>query len=219
VTWIAYSYTICLVSTVERVQEFVTGQMLSGELRPGSWVRQDELAEQLDVSKIPVREALQRLAAVGLLRFEPNRGVTMPTLSVDDAEEHFELRRAVEPRLLARAVPRLTIADLAQAEMALDIDGTGHTEANWRFHRALYAASGWQRGLDIVASLNIAVAPYVLLYTAGLGGGDTSDDQHRRILEACRSGDADQAIDLLRVHLDDAEQALRSYLAREEDAT
>jgi DNA-binding GntR family transcriptional regulator len=193
--------------------------MLRGALQPGSWLRQDELAERLDVSKIPVREALQRLAAIGLLRFEPNRGVTVPRLSVDDAEEHFELRRAVEPRLLARAIPRLTIADLAAAEMALHVDGTGHTEANWRFHRALYAASGWARGLDIVATLNIAVAPYVLLYTEGLGGADVSDAQHLAILQACRTGDVDAALALLQTHLDDAERSLRSYLARHEAAT
>ena len=133
------------MSTAERVQEFVTAELLRGALQPGTWVRQDELAERLQVSKIPVREALQRLAALGLVRFESNRGVTVPKLTVDDAEEQFELRRAVEPRLLARAIPRLTIADLAEAEMALDVDGTGTTEANWRFHRALYAPAGWQR--------------------------------------------------------------------------
>lgn len=207
------------MSTADRVQEFVTAEMLRGALQPGTWLRQDELAERLAVSKIPVREALQRLAAIGLLRFEPNRGVTVPRLSVADAEEHFELRRAVEPRLLTRAIPRLTIADLAEAEMALDVDGTGHTEANWRFHRALYAASGWGRGLDIVETLNIAVAPYVLLYTAGLGGADVSDTQHRSLLEACRAGDVDTALALLLTHLDDAERSLRSYLAQEEAAT
>ena len=207
------------MSTAERVQDFVTSEMLKGALQPGTWLRQDELAVRLDVSKIPVREALQRLAAIGLLRFEPNRGVTVPRLSVDDAEEHFALRRAVEPRLLARAIPRLTIADLAEAEMASGVVGTNHTEANWRFHRALYAASGWARGLDIVKTLNIAVAPYVLLYTQRLGGADVSDEQHLALLEACRAGDVDVALAVLRTHLDDAERSLCRYLAGEEAAT
>ncbi len=74
------------MSTAERVQEFVTAELLRGALPPGTWVRQDELAERLEVSKIPVREALQRLAALGLVRFESNRGVTVPKLTVDDAE-------------------------------------------------------------------------------------------------------------------------------------
>ena len=207
------------MSTAERVQEFVTAELLRGALQPGTWVRQDELAERLEVSKIPVREALQRLAALGLVRFESNRGVTVPKLTVTDAEEQFELRRAVEPRLLARAVPRLTIADLAEAEMALGVDGTGTTEANWRFHRALYAPAGWQRGLGIVATLHVAVAPYVLLYTRGLGGGEPSDVQHAAILEACRAGDVETALALLHTHLDEAEHSLRGYLALEEAPT
>ena len=207
------------MSTAERVQDFVTTELLRGAIQPGTWVRQDELAERLQVSKIPVREALQRLAALGLVRFESNRGVTVPKLTVDDAEEQFELRRAVEPRLLARAIPRLTIADLAAAEMALDVDGAETTEANWRFHRALYAPAGWQRGLGIVATLHVAVAPYVLLYTRGLGGGETSDAQHVSILEACRSGDVDTALTVLHSHLEEAEQSLRRYLALEEATT
>lgn len=207
------------MSTVERVQEFVTGELLRGALPPGTWVRQDELAERLDVSKIPVREALQRLAALGLVRFEPNRGVTVPRLTVDDAEEHFALRRAIEPRLLARAIPRLTIAHLAAAEMALQVDGSAHSDANWRFHRALYSAAGWERGLGIVASLHVAVAPYVQLYTHGLGGADLSDAQHHDILTSCRDGDVDGAMTDLRAHLDDAERALQNYLALQESTS
>ena len=203
-----------LVSTAERVQQLVTDRMRRGELAPGSWIRQDELAEQLAVSKIPVREALQRLAALGLVRFEANRGVLVPHLSAADAEEQFELRRAVEPRLLTRAIPRMTIVDLAEAELALHLDDVGVTEANWRFHRALYAPSGWLRGLGIAEVLNAAVAPYVLLYTGELGGGEHSDDQHRAILDACRASDVDAAVDLLRHHLDDAERSLEGYLAR-----
>jgi DNA-binding GntR family transcriptional regulator len=104
--------------------------------------------------------------------------------------------------------------------MALDLDGAaGHTEANWRFHRALYAPSGWQRGLGIVASLHVAVAPYVLLYTQGLGGADASDAQHVAILRACRDGDVDDALTQLHAHLDDAERSLEHYLAEQEGST
>jgi DNA-binding GntR family transcriptional regulator len=59
----------------------------------------------------------------------------------------------------------------------------------------------------------------VLLYTEGLGGADVSDAQHLTILEACRSGDVDAALAVLRTHLDDAERSLRRYLALEEAAT
>ena len=199
------------MSTVDRVQGLLVADMLRGSLAPGSWIRQDELADRFGTSKIPVREALQRLAAMGLVRFEPNRGAVVPELTAADAEENYGLRLAMEPRLLQQALPNLSIVDLAEAELALT-DGGSLTEANWRFHRALYRASSWQRGLAMVEILNAAVAPYVLLYTQGLDGARHSDAEHLALLEACRAGDAPSAIELLHHHLTAASTALISYL-------
>jgi DNA-binding GntR family transcriptional regulator len=201
------------MSTVDHVQETVMDGLLRGEYPPGTWLRQDELAAQLGVSKIPVREALHRLAAIGLLRFEPNRGAVVPALSAADAEENYGLRRAIEPELLRRAVPRLTIVDLAEAELATAGEGLSLTEANWAFHRALYQASGWVHGVAMAETLHAAVAPYVVLYTAELGGATDSEVEHRAILEACRSGDADTACARLHDHLEAAETALLAYFA------
>ncbi len=202
------------MSTVDRVQDLLVTEMLRGALAPGSWIRQDEMAERFGTSKIPVREALQRLAMVGLVRFEPNRGAVVPELTAAEAEESYALRSAMEVQLLAQALPRLSIVDLAEAELALADDGP-LTEANWRFHRALYRASGWARGLAMVEILNAAVAPYVILYTEGLGGARHSDAEHRALLEACRNGDADTALDLLRLHLSAASTALIRYLTED----
>lgn len=186
--------------------------LLRGELPPGTWLRQGQLAARHGVSTVPVREALQRLTALGLLRFEPNRGAVVPTLSAADAAEQYALRRGIEPQLLRRAVPRLTIVDLAEAELALQRPELTVTEANWAFHRSLYRASGWQRGLAIVELLHTAVAPYVLLYTARLGGGDVSEAEHEALLAACRAGDVEAATVVLRDHLDHAEAALVGWL-------
>ncbi len=189
--------------------------MLRGELVPGTWLRQDDLAERLGVSKIPVREALQRMAAMGLLRFEANRGVVVPSLSASEAEENYALRRSLEPLLLDRALPNLSIVDLAEAELALSSESFSPTEANWAFHRALYRASGWQRGMAITEILHAAVAPYVVLYTERLGGAKHSGDEHLAILEACRKGDRVRALGLLTQHLDAAAEVL--HLELEED--
>lgn len=186
--------------------------LLRGEVEPGTWLRQDEIAGQLGVSKIPVREALQRLAGIGLLRFESNRGVVVPELSAAEAEENFALRRGIEPQLLERALPRISIVDLAEAEVALEADGLSLTEANWAFHRALYRASDWERGLAMAEILHVAVAPYVVLYTEHLGGATESDAEHVALLEACRRGEPEAATALLRGHLDHAEQALVGFL-------
>ena len=190
------------------------GGLLRGELGPGTWLRQDEIAGRLGVSKIPVREALQRLAGLGLLRFETNRGAVVPELSAMEAEETYALRAGIEPQLLDRSLPELSAADLAEAETALAADGRSLTEANWAFHRALYRASGWDRGLAVAEILHAAVAPYVVLYTEGLGGAGDSDAEHHALLEACRRGDRETAVALLLGHLDNARTALVAFLER-----
>lgn len=200
------------MSTVELVQRSVMSSMLRGELAPGSWVRQEDLAVRLGVSKIPVREALQRLAAMGLLRFEANRGAVVPTLSAADAEEIFAMRSATEPLLLARSIPNLTVVDLAEAELAIEDDSLADAEANWRFHRALYRAAGWQRGLAMCETLHTSVAPYLKLYVDGLGGAPDSDDQHRALLEHCRSANVSAATSVLDEHLGHAAESLDTYL-------
>lgn len=202
------------MSTVDRVQTVVLTEMIRGVLTPGTWLRQDELAERLGVSKIPVREALQRLAALGLVRFETNRGAIVPALSADEARENFTLRRAIEPRLLEQAIERLTIVDLAEAELALTASPATYTETNWRFHRALYAPSQWGRGLAMTEILHAAVAPYVLLYLDDLGGAADSDAEHVGLLAACRDGDIGRATALLDRHLAHAESALLTFLQR-----
>lgn len=200
------------MSTVEAVQSKVMAGLLRGEIRPGTWLRQDALADELGVSKIPVREALQRLAAIGLLRFETNRGAFVSELTAADAHENYGLRRAIEPLLLVRAIPNLTIDDLAEAEITLSDANTSITESNWAFHRSLYRASGWKRGIAMTETLHAAVAPYVAVYTQELGGARTSDSQHVEILNACRAGSTQQAHDLLVQHLDQAAAALREFL-------
>lgn len=185
--------------------------LLRGGIAPGTRLRQDELAARLGVSKIPVREALQRLTAIGLLQFESNRGAVTPRLCAADAEENFALRRSIEPLLLDRALPGLTLVDLAEAEMVLADKDLSITEANWAFHRSLYRASGWDRGLGMAEVLHAAVAPYVTLYTEGLGGSEQSVNDHSEILAACRQGNRELAGALLIRHLDDAALALQGF--------
>jgi DNA-binding GntR family transcriptional regulator len=201
------------MSAVDLVEQRVRDGLLRGDYAPGSWLRQDDLAAELGVSKIPVREALQRLAAASLVTFETNRGAMVRPLTAVDAEEIFTLRLAVEPELLRRAIGRHTIVDFASAELALTSKSSTLTEANWTFHRALYHAAGWPRALAMVETLNAAVAPYVLLYSQGLGGGGRSDAEHHQLLEQCRAGDARGAVPTLRAHVRTAADALASYLS------
>ena len=90
--------------------------IVSGELEPGSVLRQEQLSERFGVSRTPVREALRRLAALGLVSFEPNRGVRVRTLSHDDLREAFLVRAELEALVTELAARRMTPEALEELE-------------------------------------------------------------------------------------------------------
>jgi len=90
--------------------------IVSGELAPGSVLRQEQLSERFGVSRTPVREALRRLAALGLVSFEPNRGVRVRTLTYEDLREAFLVRAELEALVTELAAPKLTSETLAELE-------------------------------------------------------------------------------------------------------
>src|SRR5688500_16517692 len=119
--------------------------ILHGNYAEGEPLRQDALADELGVSRIPIREALQRLEAEGLVTFTPHRGAIVSSLSLSEIEEVFELRATIETDLLRRALPRLTTYELDQADEVLDryaaalraADVAMWGELNWEFHSTL----------------------------------------------------------------------------------
>ena len=90
--------------------------IVSGELAPGSVLRQEQLSERFGVSRTPVREALRRLAALGLVSFEPNRGVRVRTISHDDLREAFLVRAELEALVTEEAARKMTPAALEELE-------------------------------------------------------------------------------------------------------
>src|SRR3569832_1031446 len=90
--------------------------IVSGELVPGSVLRQEQLSERFGVSRTPVREALRRLAALGLVSFEPNRGVRVRTLSRDDLREAFLVRAELEALVTEEAARKMTRETLEELE-------------------------------------------------------------------------------------------------------
>src|SRR6188508_2627842 len=92
--------------------------IVSGELEPGTVLRQEQLSEDFEVSRTPIREALRRLAALGLVSFVPNRGVRVRTLSSEELREAFLVRAELESLATELAVPRFDAAGLAALDAA-----------------------------------------------------------------------------------------------------
>src|SRR5918911_3134164 len=90
--------------------------IVSGELAPGSVLRQEQLSEQLNVGRTPIREALRRLAALGLVDFVPNRGVRVRTISREELHEAFLVRAELEGLATELAATRMTPEDLEELD-------------------------------------------------------------------------------------------------------
>jgi DNA-binding GntR family transcriptional regulator len=157
---------------------------------------------------MPVREALRRLEADGIVSFNMNRRIVINQLSVDDLEELFAIRIELEDLALRRAVPTLQndTDSLAQlAELIRQMDGEEHDLDAWRdhnheFHRLLYSRAKMPRLQAIIDSLWVSIEPYLRLHMT-LDGIRIAQDQHRGILQHSRVGDASAAGRLLREHL------------------
>ena len=156
------------VTVADATTEQLRRAIISGQIADGTPLRQDALAAELGVSRIPVREALARLEAEGLAISYPHRGYVVTALSRDEVLELFELRTQLEPELLRAAIPKMTAEDLAHvhsilAAYNLDIDRADVSswgEHNVRFHMVLYAPSQRRKTLEIVRGLLINTDRY-----------------------------------------------------------
>ncbi len=98
----------------QRVADIVAERILTGQLRPGDRIKQDELASELNLSRIPVRDALRMLETRGLVSLRANAGARVASLTVRDMELSYQIRELLEPLLLAESIPHLTEADFAE---------------------------------------------------------------------------------------------------------
>jgi DNA-binding GntR family transcriptional regulator len=102
----------------DEIAAVLEGEIVSGELQPGIVLRQEHLSERFAVSRTPIREALRRLAALGLVSFEPNRGVRVRTISRDELHEAFLVRAELESLATELAATRMTDEDYAALDAA-----------------------------------------------------------------------------------------------------
>ncbi len=192
--------------------------ILSGAHAAGSQLRQDALAAQYGVSRIPVREALFQLEAEGLVQIAPHKGAIVSTFSLDEVDDVFDLRVLLEPRLPASSAPRLTDADYADIALLYDAFATAIAQqdiAHWgelnaRFHQALYRHAPQPRTLAIVTQLLQTSERYTRVQMNRASALPRAEREHRKLLQLCRSGQVDAAC----AHLVDHIEAVRKDLHR-----
>jgi DNA-binding GntR family transcriptional regulator len=195
-------------------------RILRGIYPDGEPLRQDSIADDLGVSRIPVREALRQLEAEGLVTFNPHRGAVVSSLSLEEIEELFELRAEIECDLVRRAVPNTTPEQLARATELIDEfedalrsgDIARWGPLNWHFHAALYAPANRNVTMGVLQKLHQHSDRYVRMQVLLGPGGATTNDEHRAIAAAIQAKDIARTTALMRDHVLGAGRALREFL-------
>ncbi|GAA6151211.1 GntR family transcriptional regulator [Pseudoteredinibacter isoporae] len=206
------------------VVESIREKILNGEIKSGEPLRQAALAEELNVSRIPVREALLQLEGEGLVHFEPHKGATATEVSAEQVDELFELRAMLEAELLKHAFDSLTEDDFVKAEYILDRlakqddeNTQSHSgELNLDFHQHLYQKAKRPQTQEMVRTLNKSADRYVRMHLMLAGGFTTAAQEHRKILELCRAGKRAEACEFLQQHILNAKEDIKALLLKME---
>ena len=200
------SRTTLAVDTFTLLKEAIT----SGRIAPGERLIEARLAEQLGVSRVPVREALRQLKQEGLIVYFVHRGYFVPVFNLDDLEELFLLRMALEKLAVQLTIARMTGAELAELESIVqkmesigedELDLTQETEWDTAFHEQLCTWSHSQRLLKIWGDMSHQIRMAILASNQSFQVSSGFASGHREILEALRARDLPRATKAIEQHL------------------
>ena len=193
-------------SAAEAAARELRALILSRQLPAGTLLHQGELASYLGVSRTPLREALQRLTAEGLVRIDPHRGAIVAQPTFSEVKEIYELQMLLEGAAARAAALEASTDGVAAVEKVLDAHEHGHSghdwvESNVTFHTSIYELANRPLLVELIGLLRNRAALYVNLLARSEDGRARADHEHRLMLEALRRHDPDELEKLVCQHL------------------
>lgn len=184
-------------------------RILSGELAEGGIIRQKALADQYDVSRMPIREALKRLDAEGLVQLTNNRGASVTKHSLTEIAEIFDLRVLIEVDMFRLAIPKMAVDDFQQCQKILDdMDASYDADdvskwggLNFLYHSALYAAAGRKLTNELLGRINLHYDRYVRMHLSVMQQREPAKQEHSLLLAFAQAGEIEKACELLTSHI------------------
>jgi DNA-binding GntR family transcriptional regulator len=202
----------------QRAHDHLREEILSGRLPAGTELQEVALSAELGVSRGPVREAIGRLAAEGLVTVRPRRGAVVRSLSKQEFLEAYQVREALEMMAVRLAVPRLEQRHFDRLEALVEAmqrhaeknDVAEFFEANATFHAELFEASGNGKLLELYRQLLGQMGRYRMRSVTLRGSLQRSVSEHRAIMRAARRGDVERAVHLISEHIRVPQRRLQS---------
>ncbi|MEA2622941.1 MAG: hypothetical protein QOH61_1851 [Chloroflexota bacterium] len=211
-------------SLQERTYQALRGALLDGAYLPGERIYEGTVAKALGVSRNPVREAVRRLQQDGLLQVRPHYGIYVTTIPPEEVEDVYRIRGALEATAAALAAERMTTEEIqelslilaeqkaaAKVAAALPREPVSVVQAD-RFHHAIHVGAHSPRLLVLLEQIYAQVTHFRNLTLRYPGRAAVSAAGHADIYEAIRARNADEADRRMRLHIDDARQALQHQL-------
>lgn len=193
----------------EEAYQHIRHAIRMGLLRPGARLVPEEIATQIGMSRMPVREALNRLAAEGLIVMRPNRGAVVRDLSDKEVREVFEMRAVLEGLAASLAARHASADDIHDLEQLLEkMQRSAANTSDWitvhrQFHERLCAISDAPRLMHQISSLHSVIEPLMRIWMENRPSTSVAyvQDVHREILAALKAGDASGVEALVRAHI------------------
>lgn len=190
--------------------------ILKGQLKPGTRLMEISLAEQLGVSRTPVREAIRKLELEGLVIIEPRKGARVAEIARQELNDVLELRRALEELAIKKACERITEEELSRLEDAAEEFGElvqGHdlmalAEADVHFHDMIYRATHNRRLVQILNNLREQMYRFRMEYLKDEASRKLLDAEHKEICRAIREKDTELAHKYICQHIDNQYAAI-----------
>ena len=188
------------------------------KLPVASPLKQEQLAAEYGVSRIPIRDVLQRLKNECWLTQSGKRGVMVHPLSATEAEDLYIMRMYLEPLILSHAMPKLNHQILGQATDILEqldqskLSIAQHGDLNWQFHACIYQAAKRPTLFNNIANLHQLCSRYIGFHSVELDYVKTSQQEHYQLLEAIKAKQLGKAKAILKQHISEAGEVLVAYL-------
>lgn len=171
-----------------------------GRYKAGERLIPEDIAAEIGMSRMPVREAFRRLAADGLVTLRPNRGCVVAGLTLDELNEAFEIRSVLEGLAVRLAMPKLTAEHFEEMDrLLLRMERAGEAgSSDWvlrhqEFHAYIYGLSGRPKLIRQIAALHVAIEPYMRIWFDYVEKPLSAREEHDKLLAALKSGDAAEA--------------------------
>ena len=199
--------------------------ILKGELKPGERLMEMQLANQLGVSRTPIREAIRKLELEGLVLMIPRRGAVVAKITEKDLRDVLEVRTSLEKLAIELACDRMSDETIPELNRALDAfkealkkeDLTAQAERDEQFHDVIFKSTDNQRLIQMLNNLREQMYRYRLEYLKDASSHDRLAREHEAIIDALKARDKKKGADIIVSHIYNQEQAVIRKIQEDSD--